>query len=427
MRVLQVVGRAEGGVRRHLVQLIGRLEQHRFVAAGPAEVLQAVQSLPTVEDLWPLPVGGSLPADWAAYRRLGDRLDDEPARRFDVAHIHGWRSALALPGLIGRRLPVVWTLHTRPPAGPLARAWIGRWLRPGRWLPIRLIAVSESLAREVAHLWPGWRHRLHVVRNGLDHEELKTLGQKRRERLGARFCQPSGPVDGAWTGRSPWAASAEPGMEWPLAMPVLGYMGRLWGPKGVFDAVEVLARLARAGWPAVLLVAGDGPHREAMARLAGERGVEERLHLLGWQAPGDFLAQIDLLLHPSRSEGGFPYTVMEAMAAGVPVVGYELPPLQEVAEAARQAHGQELLHLVPTGDVAGLARRCAACLNNAETTARQAEEAARFARSAFSLDRVLEAVDRIYREAVQEAAALAPRGESLRPEPGLAGPDQVRI
>lgn len=427
MRVLQVVGRAEGGVRRHLVQLTRRLEQHRFVVAAPAEVLEALEASPTVEDLWPLPAGDSLLDSWQAARLLGERLGEASHRRFDLVHIHGWRAALALPVLITRRLPVVWTVHTVPPPGTLARAWIGRWLRPGRSGSIRVIAVSESLAREVARLWPGCRPRLHAVRNGLAPEELEALSEKRRERHGTRFHRPPGPLQGSAPGWRQAAPGFEPAFPWPMPMPILGYMGRLWGPKGVFDAVEVLARLARAGWPAVLLVAGDGPHREAMTRLAGERGVEERLHLLGWREPGDFLAQIDLLLHPSRSEGGVPYAVMEAMAAGVPVVGYGLPPLKEVAEAARQAHGQELLHLVPPGDAAGLARRCAACLNNAEATARQAEAAATFARAAFRLEPVLEAVDRIYREAVQKAADLVQGRERLRPEPGLAGPDRVRI
>lgn len=428
MRVLQVVARAEGGVRRHLVQLIGRLEQHRFVVAGPPQVLQALESLPTVEDLWPLPAGGTLWEDWGAFRQLKGLLGERPGRRFDLAHMHGWRAAWALPGLTRQRLPVVWTLHTRPPGGAWARAWIGRWLRPGRPFPLRLIAVSKSLAEEVAHLWPGCRARLHAVHNGLDREELEALALKRRQRPATRVHWNPRTAQGTWPGPSPWGAEgAEPVVELPLPMPILGYLGRLWAPKGVFDAVEVLARLAHAGWPAVLAVAGEGPHRAAMARLAGERGVGERLLFLGWQDPGEFLAQIDLLLHPSQSEGGFPYTVIEAMAAGVPVVGYGLPPLREVVEAARGPHGQELLHLVPPKDVGALARRCAACLNHAETTARQAEEAASFARRTFTLDRVLEAVEQIYRDVVREAASPSSQAEPLGPEPGLAGPDQVRV
>lgn len=428
MRVLQVVGSAEGGVRRHLVQLIGNLTQHRFVVAGPSEVVHGLGSFPTVEDLWPLPAGGTLWAAWGARRTLQGRLGVGPARPFDLAHIHGWRAAWPLLTLPGLRLPVVWTLHTRPPGRAWMRAGIGRLLRAGERLPFRLIAVSRSLAQEVAQIWPECSPRLEAVRNGLDREEMEALALQRRQGPAARLHWSPETTDDSWTGPSSSAPGARPVVELPLPMPILGYMGRLWGPKGVFDAVEVLARLVQAGWPAVLAVAGEGPHQAAMARLADARGVGQRLHFLGWQKPGAFLAQIDLLVHPSRAEGGFPYTIIEAMAAGVPVVGYRLPPLQEVVEAGEAAAGgQELLHLVPPGDVAELARRCATCLNHAERTARQAQAAATFARRAFTLDRTLAAVERIYHQAVREAAFPSRQGERLGPEPGLAGPDQVRV
>src|SRR5690606_19548547 len=62
MRVLQVVGSAEGGLRRHLVQLLRGLAGHRFVVAGPPAVLAGLDALPAVEALWPLPGGGG---SWA--------------------------------------------------------------------------------------------------------------------------------------------------------------------------------------------------------------------------------------------------------------------------------------------------------------------------------------------------------------------------
>ncbi|MFO7254880.1 glycosyltransferase family 4 protein [Limnochorda sp.] len=424
MRVLQVVGSAEGGLRRHLVQLLRGLAGHRFVVAGPPAVLAGLDALPAVEALWPLPGGGGSWAPAGHGREPWADPGDGQSPPFDLVHVHGWRPAWAVFRKMAPSWPTVWTLHTRPPAGVLARLWLGRLFRAAEGRPLRVIAVSESLAREVAQLWPGGAARLQVVRNGLAREEMDALAQRRRREQAARLDwsaaseaqgeAPEGPAEHPVGPREP-----------PIPIPILGYLGRLWAPKGVLDAVEVLARLVQAGWPAVLVVGGEGPHREAAVRLARNRGVAERLHLLGWQEPEPFFARIDLLLHPSRGEGGFPYTIMEAMAAGVPVVGYRLPAIDEVVARPGRPGGQELLHLVPPGDRAALSRRCALCLHQAERTARQAEAAAAFARETFSLERTLGAVEGIYRQVVREAAAV--QGEPAPAGAGLAGPDQVRI
>ena len=154
----------------------------------------------------------------------------------------------------------------------------------------------------------------------------------------------------------------------------------------------------------MLEVAGTGPHQAAVLRLARQRGVMERLALRGWQDPADFLGRIDLLLHPSRAEGGVPYAVMEAMAAGVPVVAARLPPLEEVAEDLR---AEAVLQLARPGDVVDLARAATQCLNDPEGTALRAQAAAVLARRRFRVEQSVDATRRIYRTAMEQAAARA--------------------
>src|SRR5690606_7242736 len=126
MRVLQVVGSAEGGLRRHLVQLLRGLAGHRFVVAGPPAVLAGLDALPAVEALWPLPGGGGYGASGGDGRVPGAHAGDGQSPPFDLVHVQGCRPAWAVSGKMALAWPTVWNLHTRPPAGVLARLWLGR-------------------------------------------------------------------------------------------------------------------------------------------------------------------------------------------------------------------------------------------------------------------------------------------------------------
>ena len=104
---------------------------------------------------------------------------------------------------------------------------------------------------------------------------------------------------------------------------LLLYLGRLMASKGVLDLVEILVTLARTEHDVALLVAGDGPLEAAMRRRAAERGVAERLRLLGWRDDVVRLMHAaDVLLLPSTYREGLPFVLLEAGAAGKPVVAY---------------------------------------------------------------------------------------------------------
>lgn len=102
----------------------------------------------------------------------------------------------------------------------------------------------------------------------------------------------------------------------PAGAPVVLAMGRLHRNK----AFDVLVR-AMPGLPGVhVVVAGEGPEREALLALAHSEGVGDRLHLLGWRGDqGALLAAATVLCCPSREEV-LGNVVLEAFSAGVPVV-----------------------------------------------------------------------------------------------------------
>jgi glycosyltransferase involved in cell wall biosynthesis len=105
---------------------------------------------------------------------------------------------------------------------------------------------------------------------------------------------------------------------------LVGYAGRLVREKGVDLLVDAVTQLASAH----ALLIGEGPERIALERRAAAHGAEARLHFAGdvpsLEVPR-WLAALDCLVLPSRTTRGwkeqFGRVLVEAMAAGVPVVG----------------------------------------------------------------------------------------------------------
>ena len=134
---------------------------------------------------------------------------------------------------------------------------------------------------------------------------------------------------------------------------VIGAVGRLEEQKGFDVLLRALVELPAAH----LVVLGSGGEGPALGRLADELGLRSRVTFGGWVArPTEQLPNFDVLAVPSRHEG-LPLVVLEAMAAGVPVVAADVGGIGEAVSDG----GTGLL--VRPDDVAGLAyalRRLAA-------------------------------------------------------------------
>ena len=107
----------------------------------------------------------------------------------------------------------------------------------------------------------------------------------------------------------------------PEGAPLLLAIGRLHRVKGLDLLLAALARLPRA----YLWIAGEGPERVALERQAAALGVGERVRFLGWRADvAELLLACDAFVLPSRHES-FGIVVLEAWAAGKPVIAAAAP------------------------------------------------------------------------------------------------------
>jgi glycosyltransferase involved in cell wall biosynthesis len=194
---------------------------------------------------------------------------------------------------------------------------------------------------------------------------------------GVRAPEPSGP---------PGALRRELGIAADAL--VLGSLGRLATQKRFDRLVGALSRL-----PGVhLVIAGEGPQRASLEALARERGVAQRVHLLGFRGDvGDVLGALDLYVVSSDSEG-MANAMLEAMAVGLPVVSTDV---SGAREALTVPEGQIPPGLVVELDEAALTTALADLLRDRALLAAMGETARAVAESRFGWERFVDEWERL--------------------------------
>ena len=193
-----------------------------------------------------------------------------------------------------------------------------------RWYPSAdaVVTVSAGVADDVARWTPVPPSRIEVIFNAV----LTASFEERLRR----------PVE------HPWFSDGGP--------PVVVTIARLSRQKDLPTLLEAL-RLLREERPVRLMVLGDGPRRSEVEAAVRRLGIEDDVWLPGFvEVPQPYLAHADLFVLSSRYEG-FGNVLVEALAAGLPVVATDCP--HGPREVLRDG---ELGRLVAVGDAAALAR-----------------------------------------------------------------------
>ncbi len=138
------------------------------------------------------------------------------------------------------------------------------------------------------------------------------------------------------------------------------YVGSLIERKGVKYLIEAMGEVLQQNSNPVLAIIGDGQERAMLEKIACQQGLGSSGVFVGSVPPRDipeWLRCADLLVLPSLYEGR-PNVVLEALAAGLPVVATDIPGTSEIV-----AHGENGL-LVPPRDSRALAKAISELLND---------------------------------------------------------------
>jgi glycosyltransferase involved in cell wall biosynthesis len=162
------------------------------------------------------------------------------------------------------------------------------------------------------------------------------------------------------------------------------FIGRIARDKGLYEALQGVRIAHELGVDARLVIAGAGPERERLERYAHALGVATRVTFAGPVFGADKVRLLDgahVMLLPSYSEG-MPYALLEAMAAGIPVVATPVGAIPDVL--AHGTHG----FLVPPRDGKAIAEALATLAGDRERLSWMSRACRRRIRAAFSIERL---------------------------------------
>jgi glycosyltransferase involved in cell wall biosynthesis len=239
-------------------------------------------------------------------------------------------------------------------------AWLAR--RTERWVA-RHVCVSHSVAEFAIHDMRLDPRKVMVIPNGVDATTLASAAPVSREELGL-----------------------------PPEARVLLHVGRLDVQKRID---WLLARFADA-LPQLpdtyLLFAGSGPSQVYLSKLASQLGVADRVRFLGWRSDVPrLLASCEALVLTSGWEG-MPNVVLEAMAAGRPVVVTEVEGVRELLGSLADEQ------TAPRDDTTGFVQRLFALWNDSDLAARFGNSNQARVRQKFALDETAQRYVRLYHE-----------------------------
>jgi len=179
--------------------------------------------------------------------------------------------------------------------------------------------------------------------------------------------------------------------------PVLGVVAYLRPDKGHAVLLSAMPRVLQAHPTCSLLVVGDGPERERLQALAGRLGIDASVRFVGLREDvPSVLCALDAFCLPSVRNEGVPQSVLQASAAGLPVVSTAVGGIPEAV--VDHVTG----FVVPPGDADLLANALQLLISDPELRRRLGEAGRRHVAASFSVSRMLDLTERAY------AAALSP-------------------
>jgi len=170
-------------------------------------------------------------------------------------------------------------------------------------------------------------------------------------------------------------------------------VGELRGVKGFDVLIEALAMLRQSGRRLRATIVGEGRDGSQLAELTQRLGVADLVRFVGHRPAREAFAMGRILVVPSRAES-LPYIVLEAAAAGIPIIATRVGGIPEI-------FGAEAGNLIPADDRAALTRAIGAALDDPAQLRRVAQAVNARVRAEFSVNTMVEDGLAAYREAIK--------------------------
>jgi glycosyltransferase involved in cell wall biosynthesis len=291
------------------------------------------------------------------------------SRGVDLVHTHSSKA-----GIVGRLaavlagVPVVvhtahgWSFNRTQPSG--VRRGFVMLERMAAPVTDRLIMVSQNNLDEGLALRIGRARQYAVVRSGIDVAEFRGMGRGRDTVRAELGCEPHHVL--------------------------VGTVACLKPQKGPLDFVRAAAAAHARCDRLRFVMAGDGELRAEVEALARQLGLGGVLRVLGWRRDvADLLHAMDVFLLTSRFEG-LPRVVLQAMAAGVPIVATAVGGTPEVVRDGRSGL------LVPPESPEMAADRVLELAADPDLRRRYVDEARRALGDTFDIHRMVRDLERVY-------------------------------
>ncbi|HID91008.1 TPA: glycosyltransferase family 1 protein [Candidatus Bathyarchaeota archaeon] len=298
-------------------------------------------------------------------------------RDFDIVHAHHAFSPTSLLSIAAAKklgIPAVLTNHTIPFANDARYFWTPMGLSllfPFRRYITRadrVIAVSKAAADFIEHFVP--RRKIVIIPNGIDIHRFDPINRH------------------ATIGNT--AAVTE-------GKPIILYVGRLVHRKGVHVLVEAMPIVLKEFPGAQLLIVGDGYMRGLLKLLVKSLKLEASVKLLGL-LPDDGLLKLyevsDVFALPSLYGESFGVVLLEAMAAGKPIVASRAGGIPEIIKDNVTGI------LVKGGNKDDLANAILKILSDPDLAKLLARNGRKMVENKYSWSVVAEDIERVYRELV---------------------------
>ena len=361
-----------GGAELHLLTLCGAQKRQGLepVVAYFKEHVQGSRSLRRDFEALGIPVF-PLQADSAYdFRFLSYLRSLTKVITHDILHTHLPRADLAgwLVRIAGLHIPWIVSIHDI-----YSRSWNGRWILP--WFTYiwrqadAMIAISHAVKNWLVKARGISENAIYVVHYGIHVERFYIPKRNLRPHMSK--------------GKSP----------------VIGTIGRLEPRKGHDLLIRAMPYVLERFSNAVLIIAGHDPwhYGPTLRRLIKGQGLEGSVQLVGFQEDiPSFLHALDLFAFASRSEG-FGQVVIEAMAAGKPVVVSRIAPFTEIV-----LHGETGLLVERTPEA--FAQAIIALLEDPERAQDMGKKARQRVREVFSVKIMAQKTLDVYKRVLSTAA-----------------------